>query len=52
MAASCTLVCCGEERDDDKAVIGDYIPLSACLYHFTTKLSVLVLTEAGSCFNL
>lgn len=24
MAASCSLVCCGEERSSDKAVIGDY----------------------------
>lgn len=25
MAASCSLVCCGEESDSEKAVIGDYV---------------------------
>lgn len=25
MAASCSLVCCGEETESDKAAIGEYI---------------------------
>lgn len=30
MAASCSLVCCGEERDSDKAVIGDFLSFFVC----------------------
>ena len=29
MAASCSLVCCGEERGSDKAVIGDFLSFFA-----------------------
>lgn len=38
MAASCSFVCCGEEREADKAVVGEYSSFVYYVEFFTRRM--------------